>query len=102
MALEAKRHAQRLGMIYLHHLVDLTMAMNATDSAVHMDRMVEVNVIRNLMDLHPLNRLARGRTLANGREPRVFLEHLIVAIHAHLARRNIGIPTLLHRAVTVT
>ena len=40
------------------HLVDLAVAFHATDAAVDMDGMVEINVIRQLMDLHPGNRLA--------------------------------------------
>ena len=53
MAVQAKRHAQRLGMIDLVHVIDLPVAFHATDAAVDMDGMVEIDVIGHLVDLHP-------------------------------------------------
>ena len=65
MAIEAERHAQRLGVINLLHLVDLAMAMHATDPAIHVHGMIEVNVVRHFMDLHPCDGLSGLRALAN-------------------------------------
>jgi hypothetical protein len=36
MAIQAERHAQRFRVINFIHLVDLPMAFNATDAAIHM------------------------------------------------------------------
>ncbi len=69
MAIQAERHAERHGMIYLFHLVDLTVALDAAHSAVYMHGMIKIDVVRKLMDLHPRDWLARLRTLTNQREP---------------------------------
>ena len=37
MAIEAERHAERFRVINFVHLIDFTVAMNATDAAVYMD-----------------------------------------------------------------
>src|SRR6266516_3259328 len=44
MAIEAEGHAERLGVINLVHLVDLAVALDATDAAVHVDRVVEKDI----------------------------------------------------------
>ena len=53
MAVQTKGHAQRLGMVNFVHLIDLAVAFDATDAAVDMDGMVEINVIGQLVNLHP-------------------------------------------------
>ena len=58
------------------------MALDATDAAVNVNRMVEIDVIRHLMDLHPFDRLACGRAVAHHRQTGIILEHLGVAVHA--------------------
>ena len=102
MAIQAEGHAQWFGVINLFHLVDLAMAMHATDPAIHMHGVIEVHVVRHFMDLHPRNRLAGLGAFPNQRQPRIILEHLIVAIHAGGTGRDIRIPGLLHRAVAIT
>ena len=60
MAIEAEGHAQRLVMIDFLHLVDGAMALDAANASIHVDRMVEIRIIRHAMDLNPFDRLARG------------------------------------------
>src|SRR5258708_7576699 len=55
MAIETKSHAEWLIMINLFHLVDWTMALNATDTAIDMDRMIEINKVGDPMNLYPGN-----------------------------------------------
>jgi hypothetical protein len=81
MAIQAERHAQRLGLRHFVHLVDLAMTMEATDAAVHMDRVIEINEVRHLVDLHPRNVRVVGGCLPDRREAIVRREHLVVAIH---------------------
>ena len=45
MAIEAKGHAQRLVMINLIHFVDWPVALNATDAAINVNGVVEINEI---------------------------------------------------------
>lgn len=94
MAIEAERHGQRLEMINLIHLVNGPMAFHTTDSPVHMDRVVKINVIRHAMNLNPGNWPARLRALSHQCQSRIIPKHLIVAIHTGSAAGNIGVPGL--------
>jgi len=71
MAIQAEGHAQWLVMVNLIHFVDWPVALNATDAAVHMNGMVEVDEIGDSMDLDPRYRLAAESTFPDQREPRV-------------------------------
>src|SRR4051812_25715399 len=81
MAIKAECHAEWLGVVNFIHLIDLGMAFDATNAAVDVDRVVEVNKIGNAMDLNPFNRLTTGRAFANERQTWVVLEDLIMAVH---------------------
>lgn len=48
------------------HLVDLTVTSNAADTFGYMHTVVEVHVIRKLMNSIPFDRLAAVETLAHG------------------------------------
>src|SRR5688500_8931575 len=49
MALQTKRHAQRLLVPHLIRLMNVAMAMHATDPAVHVHRVIEINEVRQLV-----------------------------------------------------
>ena len=55
MAIQAKSHTQMLGVMNLFHLVNTTMAFDATDTAVDMDSMVEINIVWSFMNAFPGN-----------------------------------------------
>ena len=59
-----------------------------------MDRMVEVNVIRRLMDFHPRNRIAGFIAVAHRSQQRAVHLDLVVAIHARLRSRHVGVAGL--------
>src|SRR5205823_12594286 len=82
MAIEAEGHAEWFGMVNLVHLVDLAMALDTTDAAVHVDGMVEINVVGRLVNMDPGNRLARRRALPHQFQLGTFLQHLTVTVHA--------------------
>src|SRR4030095_15240893 len=65
VAFEAPLHRMRLCVIDGAHLIDLAMAAHAGNAAIHMRRMVEINVVGGLMDLHPFNGLARRPGIAH-------------------------------------
>jgi len=102
MAFQAERHAEGFRVSNLVHLVDRPVALDTTETPVHVHRMIEIDVIGHFVDLHPGDRLARVETLPHQCQPRIVLEHLIVAIHASRCRRDIRIPRLFHGIVTVT
>ena len=53
VALKAKRHAEGLVVMNLDHLVDAAMALDATDAPVDVNGMVEIDVVRCLVDAYP-------------------------------------------------
>ena len=46
MAIQTECHAERLGVINLIHLVDAAVAFHATDAAIHVDGVIEIDEIR--------------------------------------------------------
>ena len=65
MAIQTPPHAQRLGLVNLLHLIDPSVALDATHAMVHMGLMAEVNVLRQIVNLDPFHRLA-GRPAIRG------------------------------------
>ena len=58
MALQTPAHAVRFGVIDDFHVIDLAVAGDTAHAAVHVDGVVEINVVRRLVDPDPRNRLA--------------------------------------------
>ena len=102
VALQTKHHGKWLGMAYFFHLVHLAVAMHATDAAVHVNRMVEVNIARESVDLHPVDRLIALVGGPDWLQLRRIGEYLVVAIHTDRGGRNIGIPRGLNAVVAVS
>jgi hypothetical protein len=50
---KTKTHTKRLGVIHFFHLVNAPVTLYATHSSVHMDGMVEINIIRSFVDADP-------------------------------------------------
>src|SRR5438128_2709401 len=88
-------------MVNLVHPVDRSVAVNTAYTAIYMNRMVEIDVIGELVDLHPGNGLARLVTLAHQRQLGVIPQNLIVAIHAGRGGRDVRVPGFLDSVVTI-
>ena len=84
VALQAPLHEERVALPGQRHLVDLPVAGRAAHAFVHVDGMVEVHVVRQVMDAVPGNRQAAGGALAHGLEEGTVGEKLGVAGHARL------------------
>src|SRR5438093_9991949 len=89
-------------MIYLLHLVDRPVALHATDPAVDVDRMVEIDEVGHAMNLDPGDGLAALGAFTHQRQPRIILEHLVMAVHAGRAGRDVREPRFLNSAVAVS
>ena len=89
MAIEAEGHAQRLHLPNFIELMNFTMAMDAADTPIHMDGVIEINEVRRFMNLDPLNWRIVCRTLPNRFKPWVLVQHLIVAVYANARTGNI-------------
>ena len=58
MTIKAHAHIQRLHLLDFDHLIDASVAANATDSGCDVRLVVEEHEIRHAMHTHPLDRLA--------------------------------------------
>ena len=58
MTVEAQGHVQRLDLLHFDHLVDASVATDATDAGIDVRLVVEEHEIRHAVNTHPLDRLA--------------------------------------------
>src|SRR5438067_13752606 len=99
---ETPGHAVRLSHIHYGHVVDGAVATEATDSPVHMGRVIVIDVIDRAMEPDPLNRLARLPTFPDRLELRIILLHLLMTRHAGLRVRHIRLRRDIDKAVAIT
>lgn len=55
---EAPTHAVWLCVVNDFHVVDLTVTLHAADSAIHMDGVIEVDVIGGFVNPNPRDRIS--------------------------------------------
>src|SRR5262245_19914255 len=70
VAAEAPLHRHRLGLIDARHLIDPPVAGGASYTLRHMDAVVEVDEVAQIVDAVPLDRHAGGIAVADGRKHR--------------------------------
>ena len=102
VALEAEEHVEGFLLADDDLLVDPPMALDAADAAVHVDGVVEINIIRHLVDLDPTDRLARLDALLHERQRWAIRLHLAVAVPAGVGGGDVGVPGLLDVVVAIT
>src|SRR6188768_4075619 len=102
MAVQAPAHAERFVLVDLFHLIDPTVTADAADAAGHVGAVVEVGVVGEVVDLHPLDGFARLITLTDWSELRARRPNLAVTVHAGLRRWDGRVRTVLDRVVAVT
>ncbi len=103
MALEAPRHAEWFCFIDDRHFIDCAMTAVTADAAVHMDGVIEISIVRQLVNTNPWNWLACFPALLHGREARAvrFDFSLAVTIDASLCVWNIRMARNLNKTVAV-
>lgn len=112
VAVETPAHAQRLGLIHLIHLVNAAVAGDATNAAVDVYAVIEVGVVRQVVNFFPFDRLASRLTLPHAEQfptPRVnsgscyraIRVGCTVTIHASRRWRNGSMGGSIDRVVTV-
>ena len=104
MTFETPGHAEGLGFIDNRHFIDLTMTTVAANTTINVNSMVEIGVVRKLVDFDPLNRSSRLPTLLDWRETRAvpFDLTLTVAIDTGLRVGNIGVTRNFNKTMTIT
>jgi len=73
----------------------------ASNALVHVNSVIEVNEIRNVVDPDPFNGTIFAKTGAHRLERGTVCPHLLVAIHADLCRWNSGKGGSLYRCVAI-
>ena len=87
--------------IHQRHLVDRPVAGGAADALVHVNAVIEIHEVGQIVDARPLERLAGAEALPHRLQHRRVRPDLRVAVHARLGRRNAGKARVLHRRVAV-
>ncbi len=101
IAIETETHAQRFRFAHFVHRVHAPVAFDATDAARDVDGVIEINVVRHVMDLHPRNRRIVCGAVADDLQPRIVFQHDIVAVHARRSAGKIGEPRFFHAVVAI-
>src|SRR5437870_8267383 len=102
MTIQAPPHLEVARFPGERHLVHLAVAGRATDAFVHMDTVVEVNVIGQSVNAGPFERPAGLPALTHRSKDRGVFPNLRVARHADLRRRNAGEGGAFDRGVAIT
>jgi len=101
MAFEAPRHAMRLCQIHRRHMIDRTVATETTDAAIHVGRVIVINVIDGAIDPHPLHRVTVFQLARTGSS----LDYLFAPAYGNSCRSGCSAHWMgrhFHKAVTIT
>jgi len=88
MTVETPFHLQRLLLPHERHAINLAVAGRAADALVHVNAVVEVDEVRQIVDARPLNRFAAAEALAQGTGVCQDYAHVMLAIS-----RACGLPS---------
>lgn len=102
MAFETEAHGQGLDLLHFIKVIDLSMTLHTTDTAVDVDGMVKINVVWKFMNLNPGDGLAGRSALANQCQLIVVLQHLVMAVHTGRTGGDVRIPGFLHAVMAIS
>ncbi len=88
MASQAPLHLQRRRLENNRHLIDATMTGRAADSLIHMNAVIEIDVIGKIVNPRPLKRFAGAETCTHWLQIGTIGPNLFMAIHANGGRGN--------------
>lgn len=101
MTIETPPHAERLDLLHNIHLVHTSVATDAAHARGNVRLVIEINVIRKLMNLDPRNRLPRCVTLAHFQQSLTLRLDPRMAVHASGRGGNRGVRGFVYRVMTV-
>ena len=101
MAVQAPLHLERIFLIHQWHLVDSAVATGASDALVHVNLVIEVDVVRQVVDADPVDGCSGRPALTNRLEELSVRPDLRMAVDAGLGGGDTGVARLLHGRVTV-
>ena len=88
VTIQTPLHLQRRRLENDRHLVDAAMTRGAADAVVHVNRMIEIGKVRQVVNANPFERLACFQTGAYRFEIGTVGPNLFVTAHANLGRGN--------------
>jgi len=102
MTLDAPLHVERRDLICKRHQINSPVTRRAADSFVHVNAVIEINEVGEIVNARPPDRLSCAPALTNRLEVRAIGPDLRVTVHARLSRRNARVSELLDCRMTVT
>ena len=100
MAVDAEAHREAVRLVQQRHFVDLAVTFGAPDTLCDVDGVVEVYVIRQVVDAVPDERCIVGKTVTYWRQDRCIRPDLRMARHAGIGRWHARVAGSLDRCVT--
>ena len=101
MTVKAPLHAEWFDLMNDFHRVDPAMAFNTAHASIHMSSMIEVRVIRKIMNSNPLDGHARVVAFIQRLELGAVRMNLKMAVHAGLSGRDGCMGAVFNRVVAV-
>ena len=101
MTFQTPAHRERLRLEDHFHLVYTTVTAFAAYTVVGMHGMAELGVVRELVNLDPLDGLASGPAFTNRKQLERLGPDLAMAVHTRLRRRDIRVRRVFHIRVAV-
>ena len=83
MAFETPFHLQRRRLVNNRHLIDLAVTRRTADTFIHVNTVIEVDIIREVVHANPLDRLARLKARAHRFQRGTVGPDLFMTIHAN-------------------
>lgn len=101
VAVETPTHGEGFHLSDFFHRPRVAMAFNTSHSGTQMCGMIEIGVIWQLVDTHPVDWLTCVPALAHQRQLRAVGCNLAVTIHARCCWRDIGMARFFYLTVTI-
>jgi len=102
VTIDAPGHHQRCLLVHQRHPVDRAVTGRAPDPLLHVNAVIEVHEIRQIMDARPLERLVVAEARAHRFENRRRVPDLRVAVHARFGRRDVGERRLFYSGMAIS
>ena len=101
MTFQAPAHVERLAELDHFHFRDIAVTRNTTHPGIDMGRVIEVSIVREVVDANPFYRLLSGKALAHqGQFFTVRVDHRMT-VHTGPSWRHVGLRLALHPGMTI-
>jgi len=101
VAFQAPTHAVRFRVVDYFHVVDVAMACDAADSSIHVNRVIEIDVVGGFMNSDPRDWVTGFPRFPDRSKLGTLGFDLSVAVHAGLSGRDIGVGGFFHSRMAV-